>query len=324
MKEQFGLRVPQGALSTVLKRSYRKGYVTRADRLYRRNDRALAAIDLSRVRGEVLRQHEALLRKLIEFCRTRHNVVWSSEEGEAALLLYLQERSTPVLAAAIEGRPIPEASRLVKDAEFLVNAFILELHTGDPGGFEFLETIVKGSMLANALLLPDLSDVARRFGRVEVYFDTPFVLRALGRAGPSLQVAPLELINLLFTLNVDLRVFQHTYEEIYRVLEAAARGVRDSSKRRYAYGEVVEQLIESDVTPSDVELLLARLPRLVSSLHIVVQPKPTQVVELGLNELRLETILREEVRYSRDEALYHDLDALTAIHRLRAGRTHTH
>jgi hypothetical protein len=43
------------------------------------------------------------------------------------------------------------------------------------------------------------------------------------------------------------------------------------------------------------------------------------VNELGVNEGRLEAILREEVGDRKDETLRHDLDSLTAIHRVRRG-----
>ncbi len=103
IKDTFDLAVPQGALRTILHRAVRHGYVQQTDRIYRRNDTALATLDFAKVRNDVLRQHEALIDKLTSFCQSQHGTDWSHEEAEAAILSYLQRRSMPILAAAVEG-----------------------------------------------------------------------------------------------------------------------------------------------------------------------------------------------------------------------------
>jgi len=183
-----------------------------------------------------------------------------------------------------------------------------------------LETVVKGSMLANVLFFPELSKVTQRFERVEVYFDTPFLLRALGLAGPSMQAPHRELLDLLYELDGELRCFEHTVEEIQGVLDAAARALRDRHRLRRARGEVIDHFINQDYRASDVELIIARLERSLRALRVQVKPRPPYTEALGVDEEKFESILQEEVRYFRKEALLHDLDSLTAIHRLRRGQ----
>ncbi len=319
MTDCFGLRIPQGALKTILKRAHRQGYVSQIERIYRRNANALAPLDLAKVRQDVLRRHEGLIRKLIEFCKTRHQITWSEEEAEAALLFYLQELSRPILAAAVEGEPIPAPKRFVRHVDFLVNAFIMDLYKGDPEGFEFLETIVKGTMLANVLLFPDLGGITQRLRRVEVYFDTPFLLRALGLVSKSMQAPCRELMDLLYDLDAELICFDHTIDEIRGILDVAARASQDRKRLRYVSGETIEYLINTGSSASDIELINVRLEKSLRRLRVRVKPKPSQTAPLGLNETRLEAILQEEVGYRRKDTLYHDLDSLTAIHRLRRG-----
>lgn len=320
ISETFGLRIPQGALKTILKRVVKHGYAKRTEGIYRRNEDALATLDLARVRADVLRQHEALISKLVEFCKTQYEIEWSEEEAEAALLLYLKDRSMPILAAAIEGEPIPEPTQSVKHAEFLVNAFIEHLCKGDPEGFDFLEAVVKGSMLANVLFFPDFGGVSQRFERTEVYFDTNFLLRALGYAGPTRQASCQELMGLLYELNGELRCFEHTLEEIWRILAAAAHALRDRTRLRYALGETLEYFVNSRYRASNVELIIARLEQSLRGLRVRVKPKPSYTVPLGVDEVKLESILQAEVGYRREETRRHDLDSLTAIHRLRRGQ----
>jgi len=320
MFQTFGLRIPQGSLKTILKRAVKRGYLEPTKGIYRRNEDALATLDFASTRADVLRDHEALIGKLINFCNTRHKISWSQKDAEAALLMYIKDRSMPILAAAVEGEPIPTPDRQTRHAEFLVNAFIAHLCERDSEGFEMLETVVKGSMLASVLFFPELHKVGQRFERVEVYFDTPFLLRALGLAGPSMQAPRRELLDLLYELDGELRCFEHTVEEIQGVLDAAARALRDRHRLRSARGEVLDRFINQNYRASDVELIIARLERSLRALRVQVKSRPLYTEALGVDEEKFESILQEEVRYFRKEALLHDLDSLTAIHRLRRGQ----
>jgi len=324
ISDTFDLKIPQGALSTILKRAVKRGYVERIQRIYRRNDDALASLDFSRVRNDVLRKYEALIDKLIEFSNTRFAVEWSVEQADAALLADLEEGSLPILAAAVDNELIPPPDQSIAGADFIIPSFCAEMCERDPAGFDFLETIVKGSMLANVLLFPDLGAVERRFDRVEVYFDTSFVLQALGLEGEARQAPRRELIDLLYQDNATLRIFEHTLHEIRGILDAAALSLRSRQGLRYGYGRTVQYLIDAGYSASDVELAIARLEKSLRTLHIEVKPRPAYTLPLGIDEAKLRSILQEHVGYHREDALTHDVDSLTAVHRLRKGHSYPH
>ena len=320
INSSFGLTVPQGALSTILRRAAKRGYVERAQGIYRRKDDALATLNFSDVRDSVLRQYEGLIRKLLEYSGTRFGVEWTPEQADAAILAYLEKGSCAVLASMAERQLVQPAKQDVPYADFVVSSFVADMHKADHDGFTFLETIVKGSMLANVLLFPDLGGVQSRFGQVDVYFDTGFVLEALGLAGDTKQVARRELIDLLYEQNARLRVFEHTVDEVRGVLDAAAAALRSPTGLRRAHGSTIQYLVDSRYTAGDVELIIARLEKSLHALHIEVKPKPAYKLPLGIDEERLEAILQEEVRYQRPEARRYDVDSVAAVHRLRRGQ----
>jgi hypothetical protein len=320
--EDFGLSIPQGALSTILRRAARRGYVQRTQGIWRRNDQALAKVGLTRARDDAVRKYEGLIAKLTGFCRERFGVEWSPEEAGAALLAYLEQGATGILAAAVNGRLVPPPKRSIPHAEFLVGAFVTEMCERDPEGFDFLETIAKGSMLASVLLFPDLGAVERHFERVEVYFDTGFVLQALGLQGESRAAPRRELLDLLYEQNASLRVFEHTLDEIRNVLNAAAHALRNRDNLRRAYGPTLQYFIDLRYSASDVDLISARLEKSLRAHRIGVKPKPPHTERLGVDEVKLEAVLREEVGYHREDTLHNDVDSLTAIHRLRGGELH--
>lgn len=318
--DRFGLRMPQGALKTVLQRCAKRGLIKQQNRIYIRNTQPLEALHFDLEQADALRRHSALTEKLQRFCKDRYEIEWTPEQADAALLEYLEERSPVILAAAVDGSPIPAPVETVKNAEFLVNSFVHHLSTNDPEGFAYLETIVKGCMLANVLIFPEIGKAQRLFEKVEIYFDTPFILGALGLEGQSRQDGCRELLNLLYAQSARLFVFEHTRDEVLSVLDTAARNLR--SGRKAGHFEFFEQLAGREYRPSDIELVIANLEESLRSLRITVKRRPPHTFDLGLNETELEAMIDSEIHYQNERAKQFDLDSLTAIHRLRKGNTY--
>jgi hypothetical protein len=320
MEESFGLHIPQGALKTVLKRAAGRGYARRAAGRYVRDDDALAKLDFAETRNGVMEEHEALLTRLQGFAAEHYDRRWSRADSEAALVSYLGERAAPLLSAAVVGDPIDADRARAGTTGYIVNGFARHLWERDPEGFEFLETVVKGYMLANAVLFPDLGQVARGLRGLEVLFDTGFLLRALGFAGPTLEAPCRELLDLLYDENANLRCFDRTLEEVGHVLSAAAYGLRHPDTLWHSTGETLEYFISAAWRASDVELETARLEDSLRALHIRAREAPRLEARFTVDERAFEALLQERVRYLRRESLLHDLDCLAAIHRLRRGR----
>jgi hypothetical protein len=317
--DTFGFSLPLGTLKSIVKRTVKEGYARVEYGIYRRDDDALDALGFTQRRAKALRECEALVDKLVGFCEEKHEVIWTNEEAEAYLFAHIRTHHIPLLTSIVRGTPVPGSLQTERQTEFLVDAFINYLCERDPDGFKYLETVVKGSMLANALFFPDLGRVQQRFGRARIYFDTQFLLRALGEAGADLQAPCKELLDLLYALNAEIRCFQQTSDEMGGILEFVANALRQSTSLRRAYGEVLEHYLRTGLRASDAELALVRLKNSLLRLRVQVERMPTIKTEFSIDEGRFTEILREEVKYSREAALLHDLAALRSIHHLRRG-----
>jgi hypothetical protein len=320
MKDGFGLIIPQGAINTLLRRAQRQGFVRRESGVFMRNVDALPS-NFGREREQVARQQRALVQKLIDFSKNRHAIEWSQEQGEEALLAHLQKSCVPILAAAVDGCPIPLPQERVENSDYIVSSFVVDIAEKDPEGFTFLETVMKGHMLVSALFLPDISKVNRRFKDIEVYIDTQILLRALGLEGESLKEPYVELLTLLFEMNVNLACFDITVDEIRRILDAAVFALKDPQhQQRAGYFSVYEHFVSQGTRASDVELIIANLIKSLNRLHIHVREHPKHTAIEGLNEARLAQVIKDEMPNQREDAQHHDIDCLTAIHRLRKGQ----
>ncbi len=316
----FGIRIPQNALKTILNRAANRSYVIRQHGAYVPNQKALATLDFESTKQRVLREHNATIGKLIDFCDNNHSVTWDKDNAEKALLSYIADHQVEILTSSVDGSSIPRITDVNRKAEFLVNAFIIHLCESDPEGFKYLDTIVKGSMLANVLWYPDISRVTKNFELTEVYCDTAFLIRAIGLEGPRQRDPCKELIDLLYEKRAELRCFRHTMEEIINVLQACIYRLKSRDSR--GSGRTLSYLIEAGYTPSDLELEIAGLEKNLSRLRIKVVEKPEYVGEFQIDEKALEQALEEEILYGdeRQKARIHDVDCLSAIYRIRKGR----
>lgn len=320
LEKTFGFRLPQGVIQTLLKRAAREGLVNVQDGVYVIDEAMASHFDLSAKRQDAIRKYEALVEKFQEFALSKHGVELQRETGDDLLLDFIEIHSLPILASVVRGDPIRVTPKDQDRNEFLVSSFILHLYESDPAGFTHLETTVKGSMLAASVFL-QLGKPEQGFKKLELYLDTPFLIKALGFEGDSSKEAALELLRLAKNLGARLACFSHTLGELEGVLEACANSLSHPRKRRDHVRNVEEYCLEQRIGASDLQLMIARLRILLNNIDIRIADTPDYSKHTSVDEVKFESVLAEEVQYGRRPQLIHDLDSLTAIHRLRGGKS---
>lgn len=325
LQERFGLAVPVAPLRTILRRAARRDIVRVKGGIYVRNPEKLRDVDVSRHSADVARKQADLINKFITFARDRHQTGISNQEAELALLGLLRHTGGQLIEAVVEG--VGPTARIPDDSDdlhFLVSSFVAHIADSDPSGYEAFETLVKGAALAGVLYLGDLGDIERRFNNLDVYFDTRFLLRALGHAGPGLQRPYSELLEMTRTLGGNPRCFSQTAEEMHRILDAAAYVVGSHRVSGNPLGESLKFFLSEGFSSSDIKVFAGRIERDLSSLGVLVRDKPDFQTRLSLDEKKLEEMLEAEVHYRGKEARDHDVDSIAAIHRLRRGELFRH
>lgn len=321
VRKAFDLEIPQGALNTILRRATREGYATIEHGVLSPNRRKLADFDLRSKRADVERQRSALIVRLRRFAEVEFHMNWSPRQVERTLLAYVSAQAMPLLAVTVNGEPL-NTDEPVRHSEVVVNRFVQSLCAEDPVGLGYLETFVKGSMLANALYLPEgFGSIKRHFGSTHIYLDTRLVLEAIGYAEEAISQPVRELVELLRRFNASLRIFEHTVQEIEGILDTAARLLKTRGSEPYE-GSVLEYFLTMGIDSADAERLIASLPAQLERAGIEVVSPPPRSRALALDERRLAAVLRDAIPYQREGALRRDVDSLAAIHRLRSGMSY--
>jgi len=295
-------------------------YVQVDQGIYKRNNDELAKLDFHDIRQTVMEKHEKLINALIEHCNKVWGIKWSEKDAENALQYYLQDNELSIITASTYGTTIPMALPPAKNAKYFVGAFIQNLQETNSIILEYLDTVVKGNMLANAIFLPDPNQAARKFKNTEVYFDTTFLIYALGYAGEARRSPCVELLELLYETGASLKCFRHTLDETRNIIDTLATRISKGQKIE-AYGASipsVEYFLSEGFTASDLELLSVRLEKDLEALRIRIKEKPEYEKEYVIDEKGLEDAFKNIS--SKERTRQRDVDSIAAIVRLRKGR----
>jgi len=330
LKDKFGLDLPYSVIDTILRRVKRAKYTRRAQGVYFRNEQELEKLNFQDIQIQLVIQYDKIVELLRSFCEEEYGRKISTQDAEDALLAYINENQIAIVGLRSTNNLIPPIQYPLQEAKYLVGSFVKHLQITKSPFFRYFENVVYGNMIANAVFLPDISQSPVKFRNTSVYFDTSFILFALGHAGEARQAPTIELLNLLKRVDAKLHCFQHTIDEIRGVLDACSQKL-SSGQLKDAYGATMLYFISKRYKASDISLLLTSLESDINALGITSTKKPDyKEREYIIDETELGEVLRipDEVderwtyrneMYRNPLALKRDVDSISAIMRLRRG-----
>jgi hypothetical protein len=326
-----GIALPVNVMKSLVKRATRSGFLARpagGGPLFVVPEKLDELDDLSLVQTRARNSMDELLGRLQRYASEHHERAWTADQAETALSAFLDELGLAFLRGRRRGEA-PEQQNGSRTAVAMVQAFARHGFDHDERSLALLEQAVHGSMLATVLHYERPEDASRRLDSLVVQLDTPVVLRLLGVSLPQLADAAVEMSDLLREQGVPCRVFRHTVEEVRGVLASTANNLRASRSKAQAdtrslsrtSREVLDHFISEGRTAGDVETILANLDRRLLKLGLGIDETPAHVERFTIDESKLADALQESVGYKSEAAKRRDIESLTAIHRIRQGRS---
>lgn len=320
--------LPTAVGKILLGRAERRKEVIRiGDGLYPNVEKLADVSSLAGQKQEMLAGMNALALAVVGYANDVHGLDWSTSDAADALERLAEEFGAELAIAKQKGGLVQTD---LGDDEVLgvVYGFARGAIESDPANFKYLEDLVQGSMLVNAMYFPDVGHVSSKLKQLRVYLDTTPILRALDLAADPVAAATHEMLSLLRDeCKVRMFVFPHTLTEIEGVLERLAGALRRgtaSTAMQEASGrnrEVIDVLVRRGTTAGEIEALNAELEARLLELGICPVEAPSHPERGHVDEERLDAILDEVVGYRSKGAREKDLKSLAAVDRLR-GKTH--
>lgn len=318
LRECFGIKIPLHVITALLVRAKKFGYVTEQNHVYYRCPTKLNDLSFTDAQQRVQRMYSALVSHFINYVDKKYQIELSESSAEQLLLSFISYNQIAIIDSQEEMKVLPDYPKLSQSEKIIVAEYITTMMKTDPLISEYIETIVKGYMIANALYLPDLVNTNKRFQRTNIFFDTSFIIHALGYNGINLRTPCIELLELLYESGAQLCCFRHTFEEIKGIFWACSSKlgtIGDSP-----FGRTVEYFTKNGFSPSDVLLLISQLEEKIDVLRIKIIEKPDyKNHQYIIAEQELATQLKSKVKSYKDDALQRDVDSVSAIYRLRKG-----
>lgn len=324
-REVAEFEIPIAALGTLAKRASKKhGFLARRqDGTFEICREKLPEQRYRDVRDLELRKYYALRNAFVQFCQTNNIVPPSAEEIDSYFFNVLYDvapslvSSTDVHASAGDG----PSNRGSESVRALVARFVAFSYENDPASSEAIESFVRGAMLTETFYYSAPDSITQKMRDVVVYFDTGFLLRALQLCEKGIAEPCIELTQILRRMSVKMRCFRDTYNEVHRILHAAAsqlKGGRRLMPRKP--GDVFDYYNSIGAKQSDVELDIAMLETSLKKIGVLIEDRPVHAKELTIDEAKLSQYIDEVLPNQTTEARQHDIDCLTSIFRLRLGR----
>lgn len=316
LRKEFGLSIPQHACGFVLQRLAKRRILQREHGVYHIVGKLKDyRVDERRVKAR--REQQVVVNNLIQHASRTLGLTWTQQEADAAILQYLSRFSVECMQAFTQGTALPEIQSISDVNAFIVSSFVKHANDFEPELFEGVVSLVKGHMLANALLCSDLQSLEKKFEKLTFYLDTPFLMHLLKFWGTAPFEAATELLELLGKLNAKLAVFEHTVEEVNHVLLNAERVLSDPAKITHP---MIASLRRERFTVADMALARGTLDRFFESHRITRMLAPGYTKDFQIDHSLLKEAIEKETFYYPERALDNDINSIRSIFELRRSK----
>jgi len=333
----YGIRVPRHPMYTILRRAQKKYKIIRQDRgkYFPDHSKIEDLLKNSRESITIQRSIEEIINKFIQFTDTQYGKKIKRTEAEEIFLNFLKSSDMELLFAS-ESKTVLPQTRSRKWEKVAISEFLIHLSENDNTVFERVIDIATGHVLASAILFEEVSpehghsSFEGKYKNVEFYFDTNFIFRLLGFEGEGRKVANEELLHVLRSQKAKLFVFQHTFDEIYWIIDDSAKWLEDPLYDSSLASQVSRFFKENNFSSSDVEKLLVELQGKIESLGIEIVDVPDldtlQKYEIDEKALYDKIVNLYKVgpgefhEEDKKETIWKDVKSISAIYRLRKER----
>ncbi|WP_019601851.1 hypothetical protein [Teredinibacter turnerae] len=315
--------IPTGAVLALLKRAMKKYelLIKGESGTYIINRESLQTSGYTSVRDAEQRKYNQLVSKFVRFCKDELDLTIEHDSAASYFFEVLFDLA-PLLFKNISDAEKLKINHSDKN-RYLVARFISYANNADQESFESILSFVRGSILTETFYYSqNPTDIENKpLRRVVVYFDTQFLIRLLGFSDSALCAPSQELWEMLKEMQVKMRCFQDTLDEIHGILFAALNQMDSHGRLKpNRPSDIFDYITQNNIKPSDLTIILNTLEEKLKDRQVYVEPRPKLIDAYSFDHELLGEKLSTVFELQSEKARQHDINCLQAVFQIREGR----
>lgn len=322
-KDKFGFKPPEAVVKVLLVRAKKRGLVKVEQKQYLPNVEKLKPyrVDYNKNKQILEVSLDNVLNDFVDFVHGKYSRKITKEYSETILLRFIENNVSSLL----------DSNRLskfgkdfdIKNEKQLVASYIATQYQGNTRNWQDLQIVLKGVVLANYLFFADKkakSSNKKIYKNVTVFLDTPLIIALLGYSGRLSQTAMEELLKLLNMLEVNIRIFDKTLQEIEGLFEAWKRDLKRGNADAFN-PSTLQLFISKDIDAPRLDTEQALLEKTLSNYNVYVKYGWKVDNNYQCDESGLEGHLQKNraVNVESKKGIEHDVVCISRVHNSRSG-----
>ena len=315
VREDFGLVIPRRTIQRMLRRLVSDNGVNISETLGKLQiTGTLDDPGLEEKRKSVEASISSVIEGLRQYSHNTVNPISNSDEAIVVITAFLAQFDITCLSAYERGTAIPDQGHVQEKDIVLTSDYVRHLQDTDHEMFERFVVLVKGHMLANALMCPDIDNASKTYENVTFYLDTPLLVHWLGLESESEKAAARDLVDIVRELGGDFSVFAHTLDELENVIKGAAGQLENSDP----LSPIAHEAIRRRTTATELRLAASRVEDKLTEGGIITELTPPYVTQFQIDEDKFGMILDEKLGgYRIEMSRAHDINSVRSVYVVR-------
>lgn len=260
IKEQFGFEIPRLAALSIINYAKKQGLIIRGvDKQFYPTQEALDSTHIADISKNLQCKQDIIIQDFITYINEAFHKALPVEEAREQFSLFFQKNALPfLLTQDAQGSEL----RIVKAPnDRLYDFYKYITHLDATKNTDFLKHITDiafGYILAS-LILGEGEDNALtpQLKGLQIFLDTPIIIRLLGFEGKERQEAQQELISMLRKEGAVLLLLQHTYKETMNILVDVAQKISATPTDAPFIGRTLSYCMYLGLSKADIESSIA-------------------------------------------------------------------
>lgn len=317
LKEDFGIDAPEAAVEVLMARAKSRKLIKLENHTYFPVHENIAPwIEKFREGESSVDESIGLVAKgFVKFADEKYGK--NINEDDAVDLIYDFMRENIGDSALISIRKSATLAESIKNPKHLTASYIAYLHEARSELWPKFELVTRAVMMAGYIGYANQISAKKEYSKISVYLDTPILMGLLGYSGDSKAKTLQEMLGLLNSFRINIKIFDITLREIEGIMSAWINDLRARNYVRFN-PKTLEMLRQKKIDFAALETDLTLLQGRIEGFGVVIDRTFVIDAKYNCDVVALEERIKSEFKGKAVDPR-HDADVLNRIMSSRRG-----